>query len=93
MAFPVLGKNSAKTNEAKQTFVGQPRNVCLEICDMGALGRLPVRALLRHPDLKRRISELKRIRDVVLAEIERAEAQDENASSPDRCDLLPISRG
>jgi hypothetical protein len=29
MAFPVLGKNSAKTDEAQQTFVGQPRNVCL----------------------------------------------------------------
>jgi hypothetical protein len=29
MAFPVLGKNSAKTNKAKQIFVGQPRNVCL----------------------------------------------------------------
>jgi hypothetical protein len=24
-----LGKNSAKTNDSKQTFVGQPRNVCL----------------------------------------------------------------
>jgi hypothetical protein len=29
MVFPVLGKNSAKTNEAQQTFVEQPRNVCL----------------------------------------------------------------
>jgi hypothetical protein len=30
MAFPVLGKNFAKTNQSKRTFVGQPRNVCLE---------------------------------------------------------------
>src|SRR5271165_4066431 len=27
-AFPVLGKNSAKTKESKQAFVGWPRNVC-----------------------------------------------------------------
>jgi hypothetical protein len=27
--FPVLGKNSAKTKESKQAFVGQPRNACL----------------------------------------------------------------
>ena len=31
MAFPVLGKNAAKTNEAQQTFVGQPRNACLAL--------------------------------------------------------------
>ena len=29
MAFPVLEKNSAKTKESKQAFVGQPRNACL----------------------------------------------------------------
>ncbi len=29
MAFPVLRKNSAKTKESKQAFVGLPRNVCL----------------------------------------------------------------
>ena len=34
MVFPVFGKNSAKTNGSKQTFVGQPRNVCLEFAPM-----------------------------------------------------------
>ncbi len=29
MAFPVLRKNSAKTEDSKQAFVGQPRNACL----------------------------------------------------------------
>ena len=31
VAFPVLGKNSAKTKESKQAFVGQPRNVCFRL--------------------------------------------------------------
>lgn len=29
MAFPVWRKNSAKTKDSKQTFVGEPANVCL----------------------------------------------------------------
>jgi hypothetical protein len=30
VVFPVLEKNSAKTKESGQAFVGLPRNVCLE---------------------------------------------------------------
>jgi hypothetical protein len=40
VAFPVLRKNSAKTKESEQAFVGQSRNTCLEVGKAGA-GKTP----------------------------------------------------
>ena len=49
MVFPVLEKNSAKTKESKQAFVGQPRNACLEAL-AAKLRALPVPMIGRLAD-------------------------------------------
>jgi hypothetical protein len=51
--LPGFAKNSAKTNESKQAFVGQPRNACLEYQRITGSYRIAAAEAMAHRDFAR----------------------------------------